>query len=68
MTLEYEVMKALESGPGNPREIAERLTNYVRKALNGLADGGKIDRNGYRGRGNEKIYSLKPLPKIKRRV
>ena len=68
MTLEDAVMKALESGPGNPREIAERLTNYVRKTLNGLADGGKIDRSGYPGQGNEKIYSLKPRPKISRRI
>jgi hypothetical protein len=62
------VMRALEYGPGNPRQIAERLSDYVRKALNVLADDGTIDRNGFPGRGNEKIYSLKPLPRIKRRV
>ncbi len=65
MTLDDAIMKALEDGPGNPRQIAERLAAYVRKALNGLADDGKIDRKGYPGRGNEKIYSLKS-PNIKR--
>ena len=68
MTLDDAVMKVLEYGPGNPREVAEHLTPYVRKALNGLAESGKIDRSGYPGRGNEKIYSLKPPSKINRRV
>ncbi len=60
MTLDRVIMTVLAQGPGNPREIAERLTDYVRKALNDLADNGKINREGYQGRGNEKIYSLKP--------
>ena len=68
MTLDDAIMKALEYGPGNPRQIAVRLADYVRKALNGLADDEKIDRKGYPGRGNEKTYSLKPTPKINRRI
>ena len=68
MTLNDAVVKALESGPGNPREITERLQGYVRNVLNSLADDGKIARRGYPGRGNEKTYSLKPHPKIERRL
>lgn len=68
MTLNDALMKALEHGPGNPRQITERLVDDVRKALNGLAEDGKINRKGHQGRGNEKIYSLKPLPKIERRI
>jgi hypothetical protein len=68
VTLDDALMKALEQGPGNPREITERLVGNVRQVLNTLADDGKIDKKGYPGQGNEKIYSLKPLPKIERRL
>ncbi|MFZ2106131.1 MAG: hypothetical protein WAV18_12255 [Roseiarcus sp.] len=71
MTLEDALLRVLEHGEDNPREIAERLEGRVREALNRLADDGKINRRGYDGRGNEKRYSLKPeppLPTITRRI
>ncbi len=71
MTLEEALLKALEHGEGNPRQITERLEARVRDTLNRLADDGKIDRRGYDGRGNEKRYSLRPeppLPTITRRI
>ena len=46
MSFEDAVWDALERGPGNPREIAERLTSRVRDTLNYLADNGKIARDG----------------------
>lgn len=67
MTLSYAVMRALEHGPGNPREIAERLQNDVRTVLNKLADDGTINRDGHPGRGNEKVFSLK-APQVERRL
>lgn len=56
MTFEDAVLKALDQGPGNPREITERLQSRVRETLNRLAADGKIERLGAEGRGVEKIY------------
>jgi hypothetical protein len=67
VTLKDALLKALEQGPGNPRQISERLVDRVREALNDMADDHKIDKRGHPGQGNEKIYSLKPPPKIERR-
>jgi hypothetical protein len=66
--LEEVLLRVLEQGPGNPRQITERLVDRVRATLNRLADDDKIDRRGYKGQGNEKIFSLKPQPKIERRI
>jgi hypothetical protein len=69
MTLEEVLLKALELGPGNPREITERLVNRVRDTLNTMADREEISRVGYPGKGNEKRYSLKrPSQVILRRI
>jgi hypothetical protein len=64
MTLEEAVLKALEQGPGNLREITERLEWRVRNTLSLLAEADRINRAGWPGRGNEKSYSLKPPPKV----
>ncbi len=70
MRLDDAIMKVLEQGPGNPRQVTERLVDYVRKALNALADDNRIGRAGYPGQGNEKIYSIRPpiQGELKRRV
>lgn len=63
MTLEEVVLKALERGEGNPRQITERLVDRVRTTLNRLADDGKIKRYGHEGQGNEKTYRLSARPR-----
>jgi hypothetical protein len=60
MTLEDAVRDALAYGPGNARQITERLEWRVRQVLNRMAEDDKIERNGHPGRGNEKTYSEKP--------
>jgi hypothetical protein len=64
LTFEDAVLKALEKGPGNPREITERLQNRVRETLNRLADDEKIERSGADGRGVEKIFQVTPRFRI----
>lgn len=64
MSLEEILLDALRKGPGNPRQITERLVDRVRDALNRMAEIEKIYKSGVEGRGNEKIYSLAPPPKL----
>jgi hypothetical protein len=63
MTLEEVVLKALEGGEGNPKQITLRLVDRVRTMLNRLADDGKIERYGDEGRGIEKTYRLSARPR-----
>lgn len=58
MTLDDAVLKSLEQGSGNAKDVAGRLVEQVRKTLNGLAADRRIAKWGASGRGVEKPTAL----------
>jgi hypothetical protein len=68
MTLDNAILEELEHGAGTVKDIQERLSKRVYTALERLHEAGKVEKEGFEGKGNLKTYSLpKPAP-IKRRA
>ena len=63
MTFEDGVLKTLDLGEGNARQVTERLESQVRRTLNRPADDGKIQRYEPKVEETKKTYRLHPRPK-----
>jgi hypothetical protein len=49
------------------KDIQQRLSNRVYKALERLVEAERVVKEGFPGKGNEKTYSLPKPPPLKRR-
>lgn len=67
MKLDDAVLEELERGEGTVKDISERLAARLQHALDRLVKTRKIVKDGFPGKGNEKIYSLPPKPEVRRR-
>jgi hypothetical protein len=66
--LDDAVLEELErAGPGNVKQIGERLSGRVYEALERLVLADKVSKEGFLGKGHEKTYSLRQPDPIKRR-
>jgi hypothetical protein len=69
MKLDDAILEELEHGSGTVKGISERLSDRVYNALERLVKADKVKKEGYQGKGNEKIYNLsKATPLITRRL
>jgi hypothetical protein len=65
MKIDEAVLEELWRGGGTVKEIAERLADRVRDALERLVKAKRVIKNGYDGKGNIKTYSVPPIKKRK---
>lgn len=68
MTFDQVILEALRAGPGSAQDILGRLSKRVYASLEGLHQTGKIEKDGFEGKGNPKTYSLPKRSPIRRRV
>ncbi len=67
MRLDDAILEELERGDGTVKEIGLRLVARVQHALDRLVAGGKVTKEGFPGKGNEKTYGLPKREPINRR-